>query len=432
MYVNTKHIDLNIKNHSKINLFYINNYNIFIYIFISTFIFSYVPRLFVSNFINLDIQAAILSVPIIIFILINLKKNIKIFMLYLLFWIFSIQIMSVLNRSSNIVDFIKFYMYVFMPLSMLSVKISNKNMKFILPKAIKIYNLFIYTGLTFSIVDFILGGKLQFNLSLMMPNSSSFPHIIQSELAYGIYRSHGILGHSLTSALLYLTYFALNINYILSISTKSTKDTNKILLITMLGLILSNSKLGLILGFITILLNLKYIKGQINKITYIIMITFGILIFLNTAYFENNILQRFVQVVDLGDFTNGRLGAINTFLKNGGEFNLLFGKGMGNSDFELLKMNSNNFEMPFFMFLYDYGVLSTILIYIGILIYPVYIFLKNKTYGTIVLYMIVFIFVNSYNGMATGIGIFQMFVIVEILFIGMSNIIKEKSLSKEG
>ncbi|MDU3335634.1 hypothetical protein [Paraclostridium bifermentans] len=273
---------------------------------------------------------------------------------------------------------------------------------------------------------------MQFNLSLMMPNSSSFPHIIQSELAYGIYRSHGILGHSLTSALLYLTYFALNINYILSISTKSTKDTNKILLITMLGLILSNSKLGLILGFITILLNLKYIKGQINKITYIIMITFGILIFLNTAYFENNILQRFVQVVDLGDFTNGRLGAINTFLKNGGEFNLLFGKGMGNSDFELLKMNSNNFEMPFFMFLYDYGVLSTILIYIGILIYPVYIFLKNKTYGTIVLYMIVFIFVNSYNGMATGIGIFQMFVIVEILFIGMSNIIKEKSLSKEG
>lgn len=431
MYAKESSTAFKLNDYSIFNLIYINNYKLLIYIFYVTFILSYIPRSIIANFISLDIQAIIFIVPLIIFVILNLNKNMKTHIAYIIMLIISFQFINILNGSCSLKEFIKFLIYILIPIAMVSIKINEESLKLAIPKFIKIFNGFIYIGLVFSFIDFILGGNLQLKLSFILPNDNALAIVIQNELKYGIYRSHGILGHSLTSALLYLMYFSINLNYLINIKSKTQKSTNKVLIVSILGLILSNSKLGILLGILLILMNFKYIKGGISKITYIFFIAIGFIIFINSSYFENNVLQRFMQVIELGDITNGRLGAFNTFLNQGGRFSALFGRGMGSSDYALLSMGSNNFEMPLFMYMYDYGIISTLLIYYLILIYPICIFIRNKTYDMIGLFMVIFIFANSYNGMGTGNGVFQMFIVFEIIFISISTISKSKRLKVE-
>ena len=61
----------------------------------------------------------------------------------------------------------------------------------------------------------------------------------------------------------------------------------------------------------------------------------------------------------------------------------------------------SNFEYPLLMFVYDYGIISTILIYFLVFLYPLKILLKNKHFYMAINLASLFIYMNGYNGITT-------------------------------
>lgn len=417
----------NMLSHKSLNNKYTINANYMLLRLISliTLVYGFVPRLIVSNILSLSVQSIICIIPILIFFIFNSKKNIKPVEIHLLMLVFGLNVCSILYNKLSMTSIIEFLIYIFIPILILSIKINNDLAYKIFKKSLNILNIIVMISLTFSIIDFILKGNLQLKLSYLFPQTSFFSRTIQNEISYGIYRAHGILGHSLGSSLLYLIYMVINYIHIYYFECNG-KRLLKVIVVGFIGIVLCNSKLGLVLGSILILLSLKIIKGVNSKHLTILFIIMSFIVLINTSYFNNNIIPRFRQVVELGDLTNGRLTALNAFIEGGYRFGYIFGNGMGSSDYVMSNLNTNNLEFPLFMFSYDYGILTTLIIYIFLLLYPLCIFIKNRTYYIAILYMIIFLYANSFNGIATGIGLFQIFVYIEFVIVNISNYIKER------
>ncbi|MPN23788.1 hypothetical protein SDC9_171181 [bioreactor metagenome] len=88
-------------------------------------------------------------------------------------------------------------------------------------------------------------------------------------------------------------------------------------------------------------------------------------------------------------------------------------------------------EIPILMFLYEYGVLYTIILYLIMIIYPCYILLKNRRNLICLFVLLFFIFINSYNGIANGVGTLQLYTYMVMIFINIcsdseENIIRRK------
>lgn len=114
-----------------------------------------------------------------------------------------------------------------------------------------------------------------------------------------------------------------------------------------------------------------------NKIIYITSLIIGGIITINTSYFERNVIIRFKSAILNGDITNGRMTVLSSLLNyNLYKINYFIGNGMSSSDVIVkLIFGSNsglsNMEIPILMFLYEYGVLVTILMYLIMILYPI-------------------------------------------------------------
>ncbi|WP_375089631.1 hypothetical protein [Peribacillus sp. RS7] len=129
-----------------------------------------------------------------------------------------------------------------------------------------------------------------------------------------------------------------------------------------------------------------------------------------------------------GDVSNGRFSAIGSLIQNDVSLPFFFlGKGIGASDYLLQSISDlDNIEVPAVMYMYDYGIFITILIYIILYLIPVVIFIKNKHWYMLFLYTMIFLFANSYNGLATSMGIVQILTFFSMFLINLSKDLRRK------
>lgn len=391
-------------------------YKLLLILFFSSFIYSNVLRVIIKVQTNIDVRFSILTMAFLLLLLCICSKYIRLLNFNIFILIGVIQICSTIYFSTNITSNIAFISTIWTPLIMLCIEINDDFMDRFFNKIVNIYNILIVVLTIFIVIDYLTKGSLQLFMSNFL-DGTSYQRVIRYEQSSGIYRAHTILGHSLTTAYYYLIFLGINMIYINHFKKECNLSKNIILLVSIIGLFLSNSKFALILSFLLFVVNIKNSKIKIIYIYGLVAILFFLI---STPYFKENIVARFVQAIELGDITNGRLTALSTFLKSGNKFNFLLGNGMWSSDNLLESLGTNNFEMPIFMFAYDYGILSTILILYLVFIHPNIILIRDKKYYTALILNIIFLFGNSYNGFAVGLTTFQMYIFITFILINIS------------
>ncbi|WP_416406603.1 hypothetical protein [Priestia megaterium] len=197
--------------------------------------------------------------------------------------------------------------------------------------------------------------------------------------------------------------------------------------ITILGTLVCNSKFGIIIVCATLLSIIMVGSNKVRNLVLLLIISISVL---SIGPIKQNVVQRFLMASESGDLSNGRLSALDYLSDSNVPLPHIFtGEGMGASDSLLQSVSDlNNIEMPFVMYMYDYGIVVTILIYIIFYLFPISIFIKNKHFYLCYLYTLIFVFANSYNGMAVSIGITQILTFVAMLLINMSNRLKKQSI----
>ena len=221
-----------------------------------------------------------------------------------------------------------------------------------------------------------------------------------------------------------IIFLGLNITY-RNIYKEKYYNIYIIYAIALIGTILSNSKFGIIITIIILIVN---IMNEKNKIIYITSLIIGGIITINTSYFERNVIIRFKSAILNGDITNGRMTVLSSLLNyNLYKINYFIGNGMSSSDVIVkLIFGSNsglsNMEIPILMFLYEYGVLVTILMYLIMILYPIFILINARKIFAISIVAMIFLFINSFNGMATGTGILQVYIFTIMLILNMQKV----------
>lgn len=391
-------------------------YRLLLILFFFSFIYTNTIRVIIKVQTNLDVRFSILGMVLLIFLVYLTSKNIKIINFSIFVLIGAIQLCSTIYSSPSITSNLAFINTIWIPLILLAIDIEIDFMDKFFKQFTKMYNYLIIILTIVIIIDYLTQGSIQLKMANFL-DGTTYQRVIRFEQSSGIYRAHTILGHSLTTAYYYLIFLGINMIYISHFGCICNLSKNMILVTSIIGIFLCNSKFALILSCILFIANIKNSK---IKIVYIIGLIIGIIFLTSTPYFKTNIIARFNQALELGDITNGRLTALNIFLQSGNKFNVFLGNGMWSSDNLLANLGTNNFEMPILMFAYDYGILNTILVLYLIFIYPNMVFIKNKKYYIAFIFNIIFIFGNSYNGFAVGLTTFQMYIFVTFILIHIS------------
>lgn len=383
----------------KKNNFYINKSNqslskIMFYIVISITFFNIVIRetIFGNSMIS-EYNIIYIILSIILFYKLAVYKKLKIiwFIILFVFWSISIGFNSNFDLISKIrvIFFLLFPLYLCIE-NFFEIKYINK--------FLVIYNKIIIIILLFGLIDFFMHGNLM-NYSVSILNKYPLKNLMYQERSWEVYRYYSFIGHPLTNATYFLFYLIINFSY--GIKEKFITNPILIIIIGLLGLLISGSKTAILIGLVFIIL--MYGMGGRRKIINSFLILLIILILLNTTFFKDILLTRFKTAIDSGDITTGRSLLID-FLKSSSyvEKPKILALGLGVSRKVAVSLGGNilNFEYPLIMFLYDFGYLGTIIIYIYMILIPIIKGFLSKNFVYIVSIIAMFIMVNTNNGIA--------------------------------
>lgn len=296
--------------------------------------------------------------------------------------------------QSNIKNTILSYLNFTIPLFLIPIKLNKDNFRKFFLSFVKVINFAILIITLGGIIDFLFNNIFMDSIVNMMGND--FQRTYLTYRSQDIWRLYSIYGSPLMNVELYLIFYI--VNHIKNRYFVRVKFINLIKLIAIIGIGLTSSKVGLVLALLTLVL----VRGTKKGMTKTAIYTGGILLFLficlNLGLF-NNTLERF----STGSLSTGRSEAWNTF-KNLNLYPIKIFSGYGlNFTFELnniVPYLSAAFEYPFRMFSLEYGVLQMIFIYSAIAIYPFLYLIKRKHYYLLVALLIVFLDVNTFNGLS--------------------------------
>ncbi|EHK2442090.1 hypothetical protein KCL46_003069 [Clostridium perfringens] len=192
---------------------------------------------------------------------------------------------------------------------------------------------------------------------------------------------------------------------------------------------MSASKTGMILSLIMILCFTNIRKKRVFFYGIVIIL---FIIIVNSNFFINTVAARFVEGYQNGDISSGRNMLIRELINSNYNFKFFSAPGMGYSGIIARNFLTgiSNFEYPAIMFLIDYGIIGTIIIYIIIFIYPIIVFIKNRDYYILINFIIYSVMCNSYNSISVaGDGMLQLtFLIFIAINVSKSNNIKKEKL----
>lgn len=402
---------------------YLRLQNGFIYILIIyTFLYSNVVRSMLTNLVHVNLLYSFLPTLLIIGYYLYFFKKASKFVIYIFSFIFLLNMTSVFYYHIEVSRFYRFLYSILIPLLLVGIHLEKP--KYTIKKFLLLYNIVIIINVIYGVMDFISGKKLQMMLANLLYNTNYYTSInwdIQSQ----VYRLFSILGHPLTNMFLIVIFIGVNLAYNYYYKEKASVPMYIIYGTTILGTLVCNSKFGIIIVCATLL---SIIMVGSNKGRNLVLLLITSISILSIGPIKQNVVQRFLMASESGDLSNGRLSALDYLSDSNVPLPHLFtGGGMGASDSLLQSVSDlNNIEMPFVMYMYDYGILVTILIYTIFYLFPIIIFVKNKHFYLCYIYTLIFVFANSYNGMAVSIGITQILTFVAMLLINMSNKLKKQ------
>lgn len=353
------------------------------------------------------------SVGLIIYLTIvnirNFNKKYLIFVyLILLYYVatFTLYENKIINSIIVIISYI-------MPLLIIGMKTEEAEFKNIFRKLLFVLNIIMIIVTITGLIEVVLKIDIYSSISkIMTPRSRE---LILSQKTREIYRLYSFMGHPLLNTQLYLMFFLLNNVYnkyfekVLSIKT--------IIIISFIGISMTASKTGLALIGVSILL-VAYQKSKLNHIVMIIVT--GAVVF-ETGIF-NNTIARLVE----GSLTTGRAESWERVI-NSGLFPIKFFTGYGHGfTFEYnkyLDWASAAFEYPIRMFALELGTVMSILIYICIGLIPIFILIKRRHIYLLIVYLILFIDVNTYNGLALAGDYMLILSLFIFIILNMSNVL---------
>jgi len=394
-------------------------------LFIYTFFYTDIIKEIIIQNIGINVKMSPITVFITLYCILKygLKYKKNLFFTILFSVIFVLVLISTFSNNFGFSTMLRTFNTILIPLLIVSIKIYEP--KQLVTKFVIILNTIVSIYVLIGVIDYFTDGFFLRILNNLL-KTSYYNNTIGYDLSIGVFRWFSLFGHPLTNALYMIIFLAINIIY-KNVYKKSCGNIYFIYLITLIGTILSNSKFGIIITAMIFVIN---IINQKNKIVYIVLLFIGVISVVNTSYFENNILARFQNAISSGDITNGRLTVLNSLLNyNLYKLNFFIGKGMSSSDIivkTIFSYNSGltNMEIPLFMFMYEYGIYSTISIYIMIFLYPIFkLLIKNKLFISTII-ILVFIFINSFNGIATGTGLLQVYTVTLAIVL---NIVAENT-----
>ncbi|WP_154991605.1 hypothetical protein [Priestia megaterium] len=351
-------------------------------------------------------------------------NGIKVRELLLLFFLSLISFISFYYSNQSISTYIMLIANLLLPLYLFSIKINGNQALSILKGFTRIFNILIIVLIMTAILDYISNSAIQLLMAKTIFSSSEMGKLINLEHSWGIYRFYSFLGHPLQNARYFLIFFI--VNNIYAKYDKFLMKSYLISLITMLGLILCGSKTSIIIGLVLIVF-FSNIKRY--KFLYTILIVLAIVVLINTPLFQENLKLRFLDSMHSGDLTTGRSGLVDLLKTSGIQPNWLLGGGPDYSREVALSLNGkiNNFEYPFIMLPFDYGIVGTAIIYILIFLKPLLKFLQNKQFYIFVCFLAITLNVNTNNGIANlGADYFAQLCFIIFIMINLDPILIKK------
>lgn len=337
--------------------------------------------------------------------------------IYVLFYItIIIYILCASIYENDIMTLIKCILVFFVPLLLIGVELNEEETKYLLIKLVKILNIITITITFIGISESILGININFAFVSILPSSLSSKMLAQQ--GRDVYRLYSFMGHPLFNTQLYLMFFILN--NILDNYIYKKKSKIWVLIISILGMSLTASKTGIILIFISAIFLFKGYKKEIKIVTFILILIAGF----KVGIFDD-VITRFMG----NSLTSGRTEVWER-INDLNLFPLKFFKGYG-SGFtfkvnEYVQSGSAAYEYPFRMFSLELGILTAILIYIFIFIIPVLKLILNKSWYFLMCFIIIFIDVNTYNGLALKGDFMLIFCLYSLIIINLSKIEKKE------
>lgn len=333
----------------------------------------------------------------------------------------SITIIATGNTFSG--QWLKVIVSMVLPFLMIGIRLTESLFESFLGRFIKSVNIVCFILVGIGICDYLSGAAIQTYFAKHHIFDNEFARLVLLERSYGIYRYYSFLGHPLTNAWYLLMFYALNILY--NRYFRTMLNEYMVTLITLIGLVLCGSRTAVVIGFFMFV----FLNNRKHKAAYILLLSTlsaGIAL---TPLFQNNIMKRFAIGIQSGDFSGGRNEAFsrvfNRFVKQPSFFS---GGGVSYSREVTLSMGGfiNSFEYPFMMFVYDWGILGAFLIYMIILLIPSLVFLKNKSYFLLIIFLAISLYMNGSNDIANYSDIMGQFCFFTMIMVNMSCLLKSK------
>lgn len=343
-----------------------------------------------SQFGNINIIAGIFVIYI---VLIAIKrKRISVFLLWINMLISVFVIISIIfsDLENYIIPNVTIWVNTILILNIIGINICGLiDFKKLMHKVINIMNycmiVIVFTGC----LDYLSGFSVQKILSKYYFLQGYFTEDILRNMN-GFYRYFSMWGHPLRLGGMILIIFALNILYTRYYG--KLININFIAIVSLIGACLANSKTSIVgvIGLV-ILMSFRSKRGRLIKIIISMIL---IIVLFNTSFFQETILNRFLNT----DLTTGRSEIVNYMFTGYIPTPNFIGEGVGYSYYitDMTGLGALSFEYPPIMFSYDYGIICTILIYIVIFIYPVFMIIKRKQWLALCCYGIVFLQYNTH------------------------------------
>ena len=236
------------------------------------------------------------------------------------------------------------------------------------------------------VIDYVVGGVITATIGRILNASTiTYNATVRRRLA-------SYLGHPLFNTEVFIIYFGLSTAYRQYID-KGMKPWY--VAVSLLGVLLTGSKTGLVLVLVaTLVLYVKNIRWLIAA-----LVAIAVLYFLG---FFDLVITRFTSET-LTSNRNEKWNQIISVLTL--DFNLFSGHGP-NTVFGLNRLVSRAsaaFEYPLRLFLYEYGVVFTLLIAVVLFVVPLVQLVRRRQFTMLVVVGMLMVDVNTYN----GIGVYQ-------------------------
>lgn len=386
------------------------NKKLFIILLISLFIFSQELRegTLGNTFATINILS-LFSVSLLILNNFNKlnKRKFIIFYITILIYMFSASL-----YESSFFTIIKCIIAFIFPLILILLEIDKDTLKSIFKFTVITLNIIIIIMTIIGIFEIIFGININTHISTFMSQRTR-EQIVDNSMSINSKRLYSFMGHPLFNTELYLMFLMLNILYNKYLMQK--KCPLWILAAATIGIAFTGSKTGFVLLCFSILTLFK----SSNKIKKFLLIISGIAVALKIGLF-NTLFYRFTT----GSLTSGRsekwieiksmnLYPIKFFTGYGNGFTFTFNT--------YVDWASAAFEYPLRMFSLEMGIIMTVMIYIFIMLIPTITLIKRMHWYLLLSYLIVFVDINTFNGIALLGDKMMILSLFIFLILGLSN-----------